>query len=245
MSWRLPFQSIGTEKSPSKKLKILKDIFMVRIRIVEILMLVVSTIGLVTLFRYAYGMSNTQIIVLISIGVFAYLIKKIIVAYLNPPQWLFKQRYFFNLVILGLIGGVSFCISDAFFDLQVNTEIYKMGIIAFLIMIFRNRVDFKQLYKHRGFLSLEREVASGAATWISADNKKYKGRLVLTNKRLSFVSLNDLIMEFEIGSNNKSVTISKSKILKIPDGIRINDHDGILYLEYPKYWVTTIKMLVV
>jgi hypothetical protein len=201
-------------------------------------------IGIVLFFYFGYDLSEVQAIVILTTGVLAYLYKRTIVGFLNPPHWLFNIRIVLYFALYGLFAGVYFLLSDQFSELNINSEAMKMGGIMVLMTVFinsTNRIVFNRLHGTRRFMSLEREVASGLATWILPGNKRHKGHLLLTGKKLSFTSSKSIIKEFEIENDIREVSIVKSRILHIPYAFKVNDYEGIIALEFPKYWVEKIK----
>jgi hypothetical protein len=164
-----------------------------------------------------------------------------------PSRWMFKNRFLLNGLLLGIIFG--------FFPLILPYNEHRLCIKHLLILLtgfvigtlylfIISKIYYNKLCKETKLEKQEgeAEIMSDQAS-IKNEDGYIAGRLILTNKRLCFMT-KDI--------DNYSLVISINELTKTPEIVNkygffnafyIQDKEIIIYLKYRRYWIKEIKKL--
>ncbi len=168
---------------------------------------------------------------------------------LIPTKWVFKYRYWFY----GLVFAFTFSLITPFKDL-LSTEFYSITnsllvwifslfIIVLFMGIFLNWRYRKLVQKTKFELEADEvEILSDSATFDNEDTTK-KGRLILTTKRLCFVSDDKENSRFVFNLNDLSSKIEINKQGWYPSGILLPEKETKILLMFPYLWKREIERL--
>ncbi len=203
-------------------------------------------IGLSAILKFYFKTPNIAIIFLVVLGAISGLATVLVRGYVNPPSWLYRIRFTVMGFFYGIFIGVLLFGKDA---IEKNTfnihDLFAYIVIGSIIgIVFNNSVTFSQSRKlktRKGLFLFEGQLVKDFALLINQNGEKIKGELVLNNEHLIFLEngKEEKILEREVGEIHPS--ISKTKLLGVPDGFRIENNNVLLKVSFPYYWLKSIN----
>lgn len=156
--------------------------------------------------------------------------------YLIPPIWVYRNVF----CSLGLRLLTLFFLLLVKYSLLVGQNDYEfifnifIFIVVFLVMIQLYRVEIEQKTPLQ-LKPTEKEIMSDRAQLIS-HGYKLGGRIILTNKRLSFIANNRGKTQFDFFLLNPDAKIIIKSTLWIPSKIKIPNEDIYIKVKFPYWW---------
>jgi hypothetical protein len=199
-------------------------------------------IGLTAILKFYFKITGIGILFCAILGVIYGLTTVVITGFINPPSWLYRIRFF----VLGILWGISIGILNFGMD-SIQKKTFVMRdlsvhiIIGLLIgLVFSMFFSLQKLKRQKGS---ERQLAKDSALLIKQNGEKIKGELVLTNDQIIFLGnrKKEKIWEKEVGETHPN--ISKTKLLGIPNGFKLENDDILLKVSFPYYWLKSIKKI--
>jgi hypothetical protein len=203
-------------------------------------------VGLSAILKFYFQTPNMGILFLVVFGAISGLTTVLVRGFINPPSWLYRIRFTVLGVFYGIFIGILLfgkeAIGENTFIIHDLIEYIVIGSV--IGVVFNNSVMFSQsqkLKRRKGLFLPERQLAKDFALLINQNGEKIKGKLVLTNDHLIFLGngKEEKILEREVSEIHPN--ISKTKLLGVPDGFRIENDDILLKVPFPYYWLKSIN----
>lgn len=181
------------------------------------------------------------ILLLLFLFVCLYLIK----GYLQPARLFYRYLYSFlffgfgfSLICLIILLAITRRLNDDTFLIVLSI----LGCCAVLLFGYRSyysNIETKTvLVKQRD----EVEILSDKAKLYSR-NYKYSGRLILTNRRVAFVSADSCKSQFDFYLKEENVKIEITRFFGIPRKVKIPNEDIFIEVKFPLFWRNEIQGL--
>ena len=205
-------------------------------------------VGLSAILKFYFQTPNMGILFLVVFGAISGLTTVLVRGFINPPSWLYRIRFTVLGVFYGIFIGILLfgkeAIGENTFIIHDLIEYIVIGSV--IGVVFNNSVMFSQsqkLKRRKGLFLPERQLAKDFALLINQNGEKIKGKLVLTNDHLIFLGngKEEKILEREVSEIHPN--ISKTKLLGVPDGFRIENDDILLKVSFPYYWLKSIDKI--
>jgi len=194
-------------------------------------------VGLSAILKFYFQTPNMGILFLVVFGAISGLTTVLVRGFINPPSWLYRIRFTVLGVFYGIFIGILLfgkeAIGENTFIIHDLIEYIVIGSV--IGVVFNNSVMFSQsqkLKRRKGLFLPERQLAKDFALLINQNGEKIKGKLVLTNDHLIFLGngKEEKILEREVSEIHPN--ISKTKLLGVPDGFRIENDDILLKVPF-------------
>jgi hypothetical protein len=202
--------------------------------------------GLSAILKFYFKTPNIAILFLVVLGSISGLTTVLIRGFINPPSWLYRIRFTVLGVFYGVFTGILLFGKEV---IEKNTfiihDLLEYIVICSLIgVVFNNSlvfIEFQKLKRRKGLLLPGKQLVKDFALLINEDGEKIKGKLVLTNDHLIFVENANQVKILEREVREIHPNISKTKLLGVPDGFRIENVDILLKVSFPYYWLKSIN----
>lgn len=192
------------------------------------------------------------VIALLGISFLTGILFLLYIGLVNPGKILFKYRFWLFSILFGLFMASINLTTEYLNGEQTNLMKVVMGIVIFiftslLITVPIQYWGFKSLRK-KTMLDIEEgetEVFTSGAT-ITVEKKNIAGRIILTTKRLCFISsgLDKIRLEYNLMELKSGVELTKTKYLGITSGISLPDKDTKIYLAFCQFWKKEINKVI-
>jgi hypothetical protein len=206
----------------------------------NILFALFFTFGLTAVLKFYFKIPDIAILFCVILGAISGLTSVVIRGFINPPSWLYRIRF----SVLGFLWGISIGILNFGME-SIQKKTFVMRdlsvhlIIGLLIgLVFSIIFSLQKLKRQKGS---ERQLAKDSALLIKQNGEKIKGELVLTDEQLIFLGnrKKEKIWEKEVRETHPN--ISKTKLLGVPNGFKLENDEILLKVSFPYYWLKSIK----
>ena len=160
-------------------------------------------------------------------------------------RWMFRNRFLIDGSLMGLMIS-SIPITVSYNRYKLNIMSLLMTLVTFVIItvvyFIIYRKSFKNLYEETIFENEEGEkvIMSDQAALINEDVRK-GGRLILTNKRLCFLTKKTDNYSFEINLHELTKAPKTVNNIGFFNAFSIQDGKMKIYIKYRRYWIKEIK----
>lgn len=195
--------------------------------------------------HFSYSSIAQFIVLALGLNFLVYMIRD----YSNPPQWLFRLRFF----VYGLSYGLFFGTFMAFFTLIRTQQIDLMRSLSFiavftLVGFFRGNASdntgylkFKKLVKSTGNQELDDLSLTDSAYYEDSIMFRTYGRLILDNERLYFYSSDENECLFESKLTELNPVVERASFLNVPVGLDFQTNETKIFMKFPLYWLKVIE----
>ncbi len=184
-----------------------------------------------------------EIIKLFVFSSFSIILALVLLGYSIPSLWLFRNRFWLISIFIGLS---IFSIKLDFGELFQATRLFEDGFLSIFwgILIFGSSYMwyFREVQKNTPLLrySTENEIVSDTGK-LRINKHALTGRVVLTPRRLSFVSNNRGRSQFDFFFADPNFEIILIKRFGIPYKLKFTHQDISLKVKFPRFWVKEIQ----
>lgn len=215
-------------------------------RIIQISIKAIFIIGLLAVLKFYLKTSDLALITLILLGLIAVAIKIFFVGFVHLPNWLYRMRFTVTGIGSGIFVGVLFFTTEAIEkDTFIIVDLFKFILIgATLGGLLNNSMIFSKsnrLKRGKGTFLLERQLVTDFAKIILSNGERITGKLILTTNKLLFLRQNNEEKIFEKDIIEIAPVINTYSFLKIPNGFSTGNDQVVLEVQFPYYWLKTIK----
>ena len=184
-----------------------------------------------------------EIIKIFVFSSFSIILGLVLLGYSIPSLWLFRNRFW----LIGLFVGISIFSMKINFEDHFQTAISSVdGLLslfcAIMIVGTFTKFYFREVQKNTPLLrySTENEIVSDTAK-LRINKHALTGRVVLTQRRLSFVSNNRGRSQFDFFFADPNFEIKLIKRFGIPYKLKFTQQDISLKVKFPRFWVKEIR----
>lgn len=163
--------------------------------------------------------------------------------FLKPPLWIFNKRFWF----LGLFVGAFIFVQKIEFNFSIFTSasLHNFLLISSICTIICGvtwELYFSEIRKNTNLLLLqdEEEILSDSAV-LSTSNWTEKGRVILTNERLSFIVNNRGKSQYDFYFKDFKGEFEIVKKFGVPVQLKIPNKAIYIKVNFPKLWKARIK----
>jgi hypothetical protein len=210
--------------------------------------LLLCFLGIASSALYLLGYSVDMILLLLVISIFFGLVISIANGFYIPSKWFFNNRFW----LFGAISGIIIFTINKILDIDKSMVFdVNMLLASFLISIITGILivgtfsyqRFRKLKKKTQYTkrALEIEILSDSAVLMNDDDYPKRGRLILTNKRLCFVTENDqqTVTYFEFTKIETDIQLIKR--LHVPYKILMQNLKTEIRVAFPSLWKQKIE----
>lgn len=204
-------------------------------------------IGIALLFLLFFiGESYLSIVVIIAIGLTFGVLQRFFVGYILPSQGIFRRRFIMYGMGFGLMMGLLSFLTNSIRDqsFEISDFIRWMLISIPLGVIFYGNMlsyKFKELKQKTNGDADHKATTSDFAIYRDKENNINRGRLLLSDSKLSFYSSELDGCLFETAIVDLNLTIHQSKFMGIPNGFSLPNQQGWVNVAFPYYWMKIME----
>jgi hypothetical protein len=204
-------------------------------------------LGMCFLLKYGLGESNLTIAVIIGLGPLAGFITQLFSGYVIPSKLLFRLRFILYGIGFGIMIGLLLFLMKSIKDQSFNgMHFIKWMLISIPIgVIVQGSLyyqRFKKLKKRTNGDTDNQDAVCDSALCTDSEDNRIRGRLILSEGKLSFCSAGNGECLFEMDSSDVNPVIKKSKYRHIPNGISLQNNRYNVNVAFPLYWMKIIAI---
>jgi len=213
---------------------------------IQILIVTVFILSMCLLLSFYFEASNLSIAVMIGLGLLGGILSRFFIGYVTPSRLIYRSRFIVYGIGFGIMIGLLLFLTRSIKDQTfVWQDMLKWLLISVPIGIIvtgtMSYLRFRKL-KDRTNSDIEnKNTISDFAICTDSEYKTVRGRLLLTNSKLSFYSVTNGERVFEMALIDVNPVIKNSKFMSIPNGFSISNATIALNVAFPYYWIKLIK----
>lgn len=199
------------------------------------------------LLNFWIGESYLSILVIIVLPLIFGVIQRFFVGYGLPSRGLFRRRFLLYGLGFGMMLGLVLFFARSLNDRSFTTLDFTIWMLIYISMggLFWGSIityKFRELKKKTNGEEDHLDSISDFAIYRDAKNEINRGRLVLSDGKLTFYSSELEGCLFDTPVMELNPVIHRSKFLGIPDGFSLNNELEWVRVNFPYYWMKKIAI---